>query len=83
MTKQNKDAREMVAGPDPEGVGRPRPACRLTGTDGNVFSIIGKVRQVLRDAGQGDRAGEFVQKAFGAKSYDEGLALCADYVDVD
>lgn len=60
----------------------PKPPCRLVGTDGNVFSIIGRVRQALREAGQGDRAGEFVRKAFGAKSYDEVLALCADYVDV-
>ncbi|MBI2192051.1 MAG: hypothetical protein HYU36_08710 [Planctomycetes bacterium] len=59
-----------------------RPACKLVGTDGNVFSIIGRVKQALKKAGQEDRAREFVEKAFQAKSYNEVLALCTDYVDV-
>jgi len=59
-----------------------RPACKLVGKDGNVFSIIGRVRQALKKAGQEDRAREFVEKAFRAKSYNEVLALCGDYVDV-
>jgi hypothetical protein len=57
-------------------------ACKLVGTDGNVFSIIGRVKQALKKAGQDDRAREFVEKAFQAKSYNEILALCGDYVDV-
>lgn len=59
-----------------------KPACKLAGTDGNVFSVIGRVQKALKKAGQNDRASEFVQKAFQAKSYDEVLALCFDYVDV-
>lgn len=58
-----------------------KPACKLVGTDGNVFSIIGRVQQTLKRAGQPERAGEFVQRAFQAKSYDEILGLCTDYVD--
>lgn len=81
MTQQNGKANE-AAGPDQAGSGRPKPACKLVGTDGNVFSIIGRVQQALKKAGQNDRASEFVQKAFRAKSYDEVLALCTDYVDV-
>ncbi len=64
------------------GVAAPKPACKLVGTDGNVFAIIGRVKQALRKAGQDARASEFVQKAFAARSYDEVLALCCDYVDV-
>jgi len=60
----------------------PKPACKLVGTDGNVFSIIGRVKQALKKAGQDDRASEFVKRAFAARSYDEVLALCMDYVDV-
>lgn len=60
----------------------PKPACKLVGTDGNVFSIIGRVKQALKKAGQDDRASEFVKRAFAAGSYDEVLALCTDYVDV-
>ena len=70
------------AGPDPVGDSPAKPPCRLVGEDGNVFNVIGRVKRALKDAGQPDRAREFVQKAFGSKSYDEVLALCMDYVDV-
>lgn len=60
-----------------------RPPCRLTGTDGNVFAIIGMVRQALRDAGQPERAAEFVHRAFAAGSYDAVLRLCFEYVEVE
>jgi len=59
-----------------------KPACKLVGTDGNVFSIIGRVKHALKQAGQDDRAREFVEKAFRAGSYDEVLQLCMDYVEV-
>ena len=60
-----------------------RPPCRLVGTDGNVFAIIGKVQQVLRNAGQHERATEFVRRAFAAGSYDAVLQLCFEYVEVE
>ena len=59
-----------------------KPTCRLVGTDGNVFSIIGRVKQVLESAGEEDRAAEFVARAFQARSYDEVLQLCMRYVEV-
>jgi len=58
-----------------------RPRCRLVGTDGNVFAIIGAVKRALRDAGQHEAASDFVQRAFRSKSYDEVLALLVEYVD--
>jgi len=61
---------------------KPKPVCRLVGTDGNVFSIIGRVQRALKEAGQPERASEFVQRAFQAKSYDEVLGLCTVYVEV-
>lgn len=70
------------AAPDRTRSKPPKPPCKLVGTDGNVFAVIGRVKQALKKAGQDDRASEFVQKAFAAKSYDEVLALCMDYVDV-
>ena len=60
-----------------------KPACQLTGTDGNALSIIGRVRQALREAGQADRAHEFTDRAFRAGSYDEVLRLCFEYVEVE
>jgi len=59
-----------------------KPACKLVGTDGNVFSIIGRVKQALREAGETESASEFVQRAFRAGSYDEVLRLCMEYVEV-
>lgn len=62
--------------------GIPKPSCKLSGKDGNVFAIIGYVRQALRAAGQDKQAREFVQRAFSARSYEEVLRLCFEYVEV-
>ena len=59
-----------------------KPQCKLTGEDGNVFSIIGRVRNALKKAGQRDKAIEFQTKAFNAGSYDEVLQLAMKYVEV-
>ena len=59
-----------------------RPPCKLIGTDGNVYSIIGRVRRALVVDGQDSRAREFVERAFSSGSYDAVLALCLEYVDV-
>jgi hypothetical protein len=61
----------------------PKPPCKLIGTDGNIFSIIGRVRDALRKAGQDDRAREFVERAYRSGSYDEVQALCLEYVKVE
>ena len=60
----------------------PKPPCKLVGTDGNVFAIIGRVQRALKQAGQDARAREFVQRAFGARSYQEVLGLAFEYTDV-
>ena len=67
--------------PRPASADRPKPRVRLVGTDGNVFSIIGLVRRALKDAGEDERASEFVARAFASKSYDAVLALVFDYVE--
>ena len=59
-----------------------KPTCRLIGTDGNVYSIIGRVRRALEQDGQSNLAREFVTRAFRSKSYDEVLQLCLEYVEV-
>ncbi len=60
-----------------------KPHCKLSGTDGNAFAIIGKVSKTLEREGQPDKAKEFRDKAFKSKSYDEVLQLCFEYVDVE
>lgn len=59
-----------------------KPDCKLTGTDGNVFAIIGRVSKVLEKAGQTDKALEFEKKAFACASYNEVLKLTNEYVEV-
>lgn len=60
-----------------------KPTVQLTGEDGNVFSIIGRVSKALKRAGQPEKAKEFTQKAMKSGSYDEVLQLCMDYCDVE
>lgn len=59
-----------------------KPKCKLTGTDGNVFALAGRVVSTLKDNGQHKEAGEVGEKVFNCKSYEEALNLFADYVDV-
>ncbi len=66
----------QATNPTPE-----RPRLKLSGTDGNVFAIIGNVSRALKAAGQSARAREFTQRAFAARSYEEVLVLLHDYVD--
>lgn len=60
-----------------------KPTCKLTGTDGNVFAIIGAVSRSLKRANLYDRAREFVAKAMAANSYDSVLQLCFEYVEIE
>lgn len=60
----------------------PHVHVKLTGTDGNVFSIIGKVSGALRRAGLKDEAKEFTSTAMSSDSYDAVLILCMETVDV-
>jgi len=59
-----------------------KPRCQLSGEDGNVFAIIGRVSKVLERNGQKDEASEFRAKAMQQKSYGAVLQLCHEYVDV-
>lgn len=60
-----------------------KPTCRLSGTDGNVFAVIGNVSRALTKAGQSEKAKEFKEKAFKSDSYDAVLVLCFEYVEVE
>jgi hypothetical protein len=53
----------------------------LTGEDGNVFAIIGRVARALRRAGHADAAKIFAETAMAAHSYDAVLRLVMETVD--
>lgn len=54
---------------------------KLAGTDGNAFSILGKVSGALKRAGYKKEAEEFLTEATKG-DYDHLLATCAKYVVV-
>jgi hypothetical protein len=63
-----------------------KPTVKLTGEDGNVLNVIGKVRQAIQDQqtpGWKNRRTEFTNRAFNAKSYDEVLRIAMEYANVE
>lgn len=56
---------------------------RLVGTDGNIFSIIAKVRIAMRRAGvEQARIERFTKEVEDSSSYDEALQVIMRYVEV-
>jgi len=66
----------------PQGKPQSKPKCKLTGTDGNVFALAGRVTACLKKANLPDQAKEFSSKLFSCGSYNEALQLMMQYVDV-
>lgn len=60
----------------------PDVVAQLTGSDGNVFSVIGTVAKALRRAGHPQAATDFTTTAFNQDSYDAVLRLAMETVDV-
>ncbi len=58
----------------------PKIKVKLTGTDGNAFAILGKVKATLRKAGAAD-ADEFLKEAMSG-DYNKLLATCMKWVNV-
>ena len=59
-----------------------KPRCKLIGTDGNVFALLGRVGNTLRTAGMPDKAKECQERVFSCGSYDEALQIMMEYVEV-
>ena len=60
-----------------------KPTVKLTGRDGNAFSILGRVKQALRRAGA-DK--EYIDKYLNAATsgdYDHLLVVSMEYVNVE
>lgn len=62
----------------------PQITVQLTGEDGNVFFIIGKMTKALRhaDVSIEDRKA-FTDACFSADDYDHVLRICMEYVNVE
>lgn len=55
---------------------------QLTNLDGNIFSIIGRVRESLRNNGHGGLVTEFTEYVSKSSSYTEALSRIMEYVNV-
>jgi hypothetical protein len=55
---------------------------QLSGEDGNVFAIIGRVSKTLQRGGHADLIDEFQREA-SSGDYDHALQTCMDYVKVN
>ena len=58
-----------------------KPKCKLVGTDGNIFALLGRAQKELRRTGQNDKAVEMVDRATHSNSYEEALSIICEYVD--
>ena len=58
-----------------------KPSVKLVGTDGNIFAVVGRCARALREAGQADKAKDLTEAVSKARSYDEALGICMQYVD--
>lgn len=54
----------------------------LTGTDGNAFAILGKVRRAILRSNHPELADDFIAEAT-AGDYDALLSTCFKYVTVE
>ena len=60
-----------------------KPKCKLIGMEGNIFCLLGRVSQTLKQNGQIDKAKEVSQRVIASRSYNEALQIIMDYVDVE
>lgn len=59
-----------------------KPKVQLSGTDGNVFALLGICIKALRKAGLPEEANSLREKVTASKSYDEALMHMMDSCDV-
>jgi hypothetical protein len=64
-------------------VRHPNVSVRLTGQDGNIFSIIGRVNQALRRAGvSSEERSRFSAEIMESRDYNEALRRVMTWVEV-
>lgn len=58
-----------------------KPTVKAIGEDGNIFSIMAKVKEALVKADQREQWEELLDKIENSHSYNQALACCMEYVD--
>lgn len=59
-----------------------KPDCKLLGTDGNIFNLMGIASRTLRENGMAEQAVEMRDRICASGSYDEALCIIGDYVNI-
>ena len=60
-----------------------KPKLKLVGEDGNAFFILGRAINIARHSGWSEEKIDTFKKAATSGDYDNLLAVCMDYFDVD
>ena len=55
---------------------------KLTGENGNIYSLLGTVSKALKKAGYREEAEEMTTKVFACASYNKALNIFQEYVEV-
>ena len=58
-----------------------KPKCKLVGSDGNIFNILGIAGRVLKANGMREEADEMYRRVTSSGSYYEALGIICEYVD--
>lgn len=74
-----KKEEQSTAVPDPEK----RPALKLTGHDGNLYSILGDARLLLCKNGQEKESREMLERVENSKNYYQALGIISEYVETE
>lgn len=59
-----------------------KPIVKLTGEDGNAFNVLGKVKRALIEAGEDEKAKEFMKEAVKG-DYNHLLNTAMKYCEVE
>ncbi len=59
-----------------------KPDCPLIGTDGNIFALMGRASQTLRENGMADQAREMRTRITQCQSYHSALSIIGEYVNI-
>jgi hypothetical protein len=60
-----------------------KPVVQLSGTDGNIFALVGEAKRALRKAGMAEQAEAMAKEVFDAGSYYQALSIIQRYVDTE
>jgi len=58
-----------------------KPIMQLEGHDGNIYFILGRASNLLKQAGQPDQAQEMWDRVLNSQSYNEALNIISEYVE--